>query len=130
MPDASEPNQKVWIYQYRNNQDQEWNSYYAFPEFEFFDADLRQMNYWTSTSPTSFQTMRTLCVKFIRSKDTIVGKVMMVDGSIKRNMGGRTEIVQECKSEHERVKALKEYFDISLTAEEIEGIQGTITELK
>lgn len=146
MPEASEPDQKLWIYQYRNGREREWNPFYAFPEFEAFHADLLMNNYWTSTNPASFQTKQILLVKFLRSSDgddgddddgdehegsinRIVGKIMMVNGTIKRNMGGKTEIVQECRSEVERIEALKRYFDVSLTQQEIEGIKGTVTEL-
>lgn len=130
MPEASEADQKVWIYQYRNRAEQAWNSFYAFPESEFFQADLEQMNYWTSTFPQSFQRLQILVVKFLRNGADIVGKVMLVDGKVKRNMGGKTEIVKECRDEDERVRALKEYFDIDLSDEEIMGIRGTVTEIK
>lgn len=130
MPGSSEPDQKVWIYQYRNSRDQEWNSYYAFPELEFLDSDLEQMNYWTTTFEGSFQIKTTLAVKFIRTEDAIVGKAMMQNGTIKRNMGGKTEIIEDCRTEEERVRALEKHFSILLTSEEIEGIRGTVTELK
>lgn len=88
------------------------------------------MNYWTSTFPQSFQRLQVLVVKFLRNGADIVGKVMLVDGKVKRNMGGKTEIVKECRDEDERVRALKEYFDIDLSDEEIMGIRGTVTEIK
>lgn len=130
LPEASDPDHKVWIYQYRNTIHQDWNSYYAFPEFEFFQPDLEAMNYWTVNFASSFQRFQTLVVKFLRDGEEIIGKVMLADGKIKRNMGGKTELLLECKNEGERVRALKEYFDISLSEEEIQGIRGTGTELK
>lgn len=130
LPEASEPSHKQWIYQYRNSPEQPWNSYYAFVEFEFFDADLSNMNYWTSQSPDSFQRHQVLAVRFLREGSEIVGKVMLADGVIKRNMGGKTQVVQECKTEAERIDALKRYFGIRLTEEQIGGIKGTRTELE
>jgi len=59
----------------------------------------------------------------------IYGKMMLVNGDVKRNLGGKTELVKSCKTENERVAALKEYFDIVLTQEEIEGIRGRVTDL-
>lgn len=133
LPEASEPeseSQKVWIYQYRNGVEQAWNSFYAFPEFEFFQADLEAMNYWTANFASSFQRFTTLVVRFLREGEEIVGKIMLVDGMVKRNMGGRTEVVRICEDEGERVRALKKYFDITLTEEEAQGIRGLVTELK
>jgi hypothetical protein len=59
----------------------------------------------------------------------IVGKVMLVDGEVKRNDGGRTRVVTVCKTEEERVRALREHFAIELVEEEIQGIRGGIVEL-
>ena len=121
----------LWIYQYRNGVDKDWNSFYCFPEFEFLPQDFEIMNYFTSTSQggTNFQTRTVLIVRFLREEESIVGKVMLVDGVVKRNLGGQTEIVKICEGEHERVKALKEYFAITLTEEEKEGVKGRNVEL-
>ncbi|TPX12588.1 uncharacterized protein E0L32_000765 [Thyridium curvatum] len=139
------------IPQYRNSEAQVWNSFYCFdPETEFLEADFQIMNYYTSSGQT-FQRKMTLIVKFLlegerksaeegkisnegQSSDggdrKIVGKLMLVNGIVKRNMGGRTEVVQECRTEPERIEALRRWFGITLTQEEIEGIAGEVTELK
>jgi len=120
---------KFWIYQYRNGVDHEWNTFYCFQETPFLYEDFQIMNYNTSTAPTSFQTVRVLVVRFLREQDHITGKVMLVNGVVKKNVGGRTEVVKECQTEEERITALQEYFDITLTDEERGSIQGRVTEL-
>jgi arylamine N-acetyltransferase len=125
---------KFWIYQYRNSVDKEWNSFYAFPEMEFFINDFQIMNYFTSNfvGGTNFQTERVLVVRFLKGdgeEDGIVEKVMLVDGEVKRNHGGSTRVERVCGSEEERLEALKEVFGIRLVEEEVLGIRGTITEL-
>lgn len=125
---------KMWIYQYRNNSTVEWNSFYAFPELEFFAPDFEIMNHFISHSPESFQTYRLLVVKFLRGQvkdgDTrIHAKVMLVDGLVKLNTGGRTSLIQTCTTEKERVEALEKYFNIRLSEEERVGIKGRTTEL-
>ena len=129
LPDSFDASHKQWIYQYRNSPEQAWNSYYAFPEFEFFDADLSNMNYWTSQSPDSFQRHQVLAVRFLREGLAIVGKVMLADGVVKRNMGGKTGVVLECQTEAQRIEALDKHFGIKLTQEQTEGIRGVSTEL-
>jgi arylamine N-acetyltransferase len=131
IPQQVDKGQKFWIYQYRNGPEREWNSYYCFPGLEFMPEDLVVMNHYTSTyqGGTNFQTRRVLVVRFLRERREIVGKVMLVDGEVKRNLGGRTEMVMVCEREEERIRALGEHFNVSLTAEEVAGINGRNVEL-
>lgn len=132
---------KLWIYQYRNGVEKDWNSFYAFPEFEFLEADFKVMNWYTSTSPESFQRYSPLVVKFLRGRkvvgtngqevdEEIVGKRMLVVATVKENLGGSTQVVHECKTEEERVEALKHWFQIVLSEEEKTAIKGHWTELQ
>lgn len=124
----------------------EWNSFYAFPEVEFTEEDFKVVNWWTSTSmsETNWQTRRVLVVRFLRrmvekeegngegnngGREGIVGKVMLVDGEVKRNDGGKTKLVRVCENEEERIEVLSEEFGIELTEEEREGIRGRNVEL-
>ncbi|TVY60680.1 Arylamine N-acetyltransferase [Lachnellula suecica] len=123
-----------WIYQYRNSQTQNWNSFYAFPELEFFARDFEIMSYYTSTSLSerNFQTRTVLVIRFLkgeRENEGIVGKVMMVDGKLKRNDGGKTSLVMVCENEAQRIQALKEHFGIRLTDEEVGSVRGRNVEL-
>ncbi|KAF2726122.1 arylamine N-acetyltransferase 2 [Polychaeton citri CBS 116435] len=132
------PGREMWIYQYRNESSKPWNSFYAFSDLlEFLPPDFHIMNWFTSTSPENAQTFTTLVVKFLRrprkdalDDEEIYGKRMLVNGTVKENLGGRTQVVQECTTEEERVKALKTWFDLELTQEEIASIRGRNTELK
>jgi arylamine N-acetyltransferase len=130
ITDKSQP--KYWIYQYRNGKDKDWNSFYCFPELEFTVADYHVMEYYTGAHPESFQTFTMLIVKFLKktNEDEVYGKIMLVNGDVKLNEGGKTRVVQTCKTEEERIKALKEWFEIELTEEERCGISGRPTELK
>ncbi|KAL3419241.1 Arylamine N-acetyltransferase [Phlyctema vagabunda] len=127
----TDPSQQLWIYQYRNQREHEWNSFYAFGEFEFLPADWHMLNYFVSTNigPTNIQVARLLVVRFLREGSEIVGKLMCVDKEVKRNMGGKTTIECEFANEQERVEGLKRIFGITLTDEEVEGIKGSIVEL-
>ena len=136
--------QKLWLYQYRNGPEMEWNSFYAFPETEFLPADLEISNFERSHSfvDNNFQTKRVLVVLFLRGQvrameevgyadaDGIVGKVMLIDGVVKQNYEGRTKVLYECSSEGYRIGALKEWFGIHLTGDEIQAIKGRNVELE
>jgi arylamine N-acetyltransferase len=145
IPDQSrESPLKMWMYQYRNAGEKPWNSFYAFYDAEFLEPDFAVMNWYTGTHPESFQTFTVLVVKFLRvgsyageqgqemdgvSDDRIIGKIMLIDGVIKRNVSGQTEVVKICRNEEERIEALEEYFEIVLTNEEKRAIRGRNTDL-
>ena len=146
----SEPS-KFWIYQYRNHPEQEWRSFYCFQEVEFLKGDFDVMNLYTGPNGPTFQTTTVLVVKFLkdgedtagiyhslhvragedmRQSSRVTGKLMLVNEKIKRNMGGKTEVVEECVNEKQRILALSKWFGIRLTNEEEEGILGKVTECK
>ncbi|KAH7305788.1 hypothetical protein B0I35DRAFT_443292 [Stachybotrys elegans] len=132
---------KLWIYQYRNREDAEWNSYYSFPGIEFMDHDWGVVNWWINTNPDSHQRKNALVIKFLRRRKEIehgaqasedyeiYGKRMLVNEVFKENLGGKTQVIAICKSENERCSALEQYFGIRLSEDEKEGIRGYITEL-
>ncbi|KAL2792940.1 hypothetical protein BJX66DRAFT_234110 [Aspergillus keveii] len=129
---------KLWIYQYRNAPENDWNSFYSFAELEFFQHDFEVLNWWTSAKTLHRWTV--LVVRFLREGENvqfsrnlslplnddvaIVGKVMLVNHLIKVNLGGKTSIVHSFDSEEGRLEALEKYFGISLTQEEKRSIQG------
>lgn len=127
--------QKYWVYQYRNNPEKPWNSFYAFSDIECLEADFHAVNYWTSQGPT-FQKTTVIIVKFLLGTDEatgdskVIGKLMLVNGVVKRNVGGKTEVVEVCSTEPERIDALKKWFGIELTEDEIAGIKSSVTELR
>lgn len=145
---------KVWFYEYRNRPEDEWSRYYAFGDREASSWDLECANYWVSSHPESFQRKQILVVKFLRDscEDTCNkglvkatdghdsgsimipevetgGKIMLAHGVVKRNLGGKTDIVKICRTEEERVEALKEYFGIILSDDQKQGIRGFETAL-
>lgn len=125
----ADKSQKFWIYQYRNDPSLPWNSFYHFSETEFLHEDFAVMSHYTSTHADSFLLYATIVVKFLRTENQISGKVMLAGHQVKQNTGGKTSVVATCKTEREKIDALKKYFGITLTAEEQEGIRGLVTEL-
>ncbi|KAF4966603.1 hypothetical protein FSARC_5723 [Fusarium sarcochroum] len=130
---------KLWIYQYRNSADKEWNSFYSFPGIEFYALDWGVVNWWVNTHPDSHQRSNVLTIKFLRrpvengvrfeGEQEIYGKRMLVNGVVKENLGGRTQIITTCKTEEERIEALEKYFQLFLTDEEKKAIVGYVSEL-
>lgn len=132
-----------------------WMPQYAFTETEFLPADFAMMNWYTSTSPQMWFTYRIVCARYLLDGDfddlsctplneeqelsmkmqarvdrKIVGQISLDGGVVKRRIGDKSEVVEVCKTEAERVKALERWFGIRLTAEERRGIKGLGTELR
>ncbi|KAI1166615.1 cysteine proteinase [Nemania serpens] len=125
---------KLWIYEYRNGPDMDWNTFYCFALVEFMPNDWEVVNVFASTSPKSWQTKTVIAIKFLRrtredGDEEIYGKRMLVNELVKENLGGKTAIVHECKTEEDRVAALDKYFGLQLTDEEKNGISGWRTAL-
>lgn len=130
---------KLWIYQFRNSADAEWNSFHAFDETEAMEEDFGHLNWWAGGHPVTSQTFCCIVVKFLRRSITttfekggdqeIYGKRMLINGVVKENLGGKTRLVEDCRTEEQRIKALETWFGIALTEEEKSGIKGWGTEL-
>ncbi|KAH8158166.1 hypothetical protein CIB48_g10081 [Xylaria polymorpha] len=126
---------KLWIYEYRNGPELPWNPFYCFTMIEFMPNDWEVVNVYASTSPKSWQTKTVIAIKFLRrtrdddGAEEIYGKRMLVNGLVKENLGSKTAVIYECKIEEERVAALDKYFDIRLTEEEKNAIEGWRTAL-
>lgn len=135
---------KVWIYQYRNGPDEQWNSFYSFLEVEFFQEDFEVQNWWASAKTLHRWTV--LAVRFLREGEPIkypredwkgdceaeihiVGKVMLVNNLVKLNLGNKTKVILQINSEKQRLGALWEYFGIRLTEEDARSINGWDMEL-
>lgn len=123
-------NQRQWIYQFRNTENQSWTPGYAFTEIEFFLSDFEVMNFFTSRSSDCFLTSHLLVVKFLREGDNnVYGKIILDDDKMKENLGGKSNVVQTFTRERERIEALEKHFGIELTKEEKNAIRGRISSL-
>jgi arylamine N-acetyltransferase len=124
----TDPDQMLWIYQRRYSPKDEWTSVYCFTELEFLPQDYEVMNFWTSQSRRSWFTYGIIVVKMIMENETLIGTLILDGEVVKRRIRGSTE-KWICKTEDERVEALKTWFKIELTQDERAGIRGLVTEL-
>jgi arylamine N-acetyltransferase len=104
--------------------DGKWVPSYCFTETEFLPQDYETMSWFTSTHKSSFFTRYVTCTKMImdEAKDKIIGNNTLFVGTIRETIGSSRKVIKECTTEDERVKALNEIFDITLTEEEKKGI--------
>lgn len=131
IPEHTDRNQRVWIYQVRSSPESAWSPVYSFTETEFFPQDYEMMNFWTSTSRQCFFTYAILLAKMIMGeRGQLVGNVTMMNGEAKRRIGGQVLESRTCRSEKERLEVLREWFGLVMTEEEERAIRGTVTELE
>lgn len=130
--EKDDPDRAMWIYECRNGAEAPWNAFYCFSDkVEWSAVDFGVSNWYASCCPKSFLRDMILVVKFLRreGEGQVYGKRILTNGTVKENLGGKTRLVQECRTEEERVKALKEWFGIGLTEEEEKAIEGFRTAL-
>jgi hypothetical protein len=140
-----------WILQNKNTPDDPWLDAYTFSDqVEFFLDDYEVMSYYTSTRPDKIFLQKLICVRTILSTElesgedfadagldkgkasevTTVGRMILIDGEVKKRIGAKTTRLAHFETEDERVKALKRWFGIELTQEEREAIKGRGTEIR
>lgn len=61
--------------------------------------------------------------------EEIVGDVTLFDTDLKKRIEGKSEPLEDIKSEDDRIQALGEHLDVFLTDAEKSGIRGMTTEL-
>ncbi|KAL8939570.1 MAG: hypothetical protein Q9211_002682 [Gyalolechia sp. 1 TL-2023] len=130
IPQQTDAEQPMWIYQIRHMPNSEWEPTYCFTETEFLPEDYEMMNFWTSQSRRSLFTYSILVAKMVMEEGRLVGTVTMKDAEAKKRVGNEVAETRTCKSEGERLQVLREWFGIRLTEEEERGIRGTVTELR
>ena len=131
IPGNTDPNQRLWVYEYRGNDESDWEIKYCYSELEFQPQDYVMMNYYTSTSQRTFFTRLIVADKKIMGDDgELVGKMSLAGDGLKWNIQGEKTKELKFKSEVERLEALEKYFEIKLGDAEREGIAGLPSEIK
>lgn len=113
---------------------------YCFSDVEWLPADFESLNYRTCRDPRSIFVQMFMMTKPILNDDgtNCVGQLTLVKDELSRTMmdddhAGKChekEVLAKCTTEEERVAALKEWFGIELTGDEIRGIHGLASEIR
>lgn len=130
---TTDPNQHLWILQWRDIGSEQWSTNYCFTETEFLSGDYEIMNYYSYKSPKSWFTQVVVLAMFTQrdSQGPLVGSLVMLNAEVKQRIGASDQrIIHKCFNESERIAALKDFFDIDLSEKEKQGIRGTKCELK
>ncbi|KAL9115621.1 MAG: hypothetical protein Q9187_007226 [Circinaria calcarea] len=125
----SDPNQRLWIFQFRKNSEDAWKSNYCFTGLEFLPQDYEIMSFWTSQSRKAWFTHKIAVVMMVLEKEEVVGVITLVGGEVKRRYKEDEVGLKTCSTEDERIIALKEHFSIDLSEDDRRGIAGLVTEL-
>lgn len=89
------------------------------------------MNFFTSQHSTSWFTQSLVCTVMImhENEHEVKGQYVVSGKEVKRRINGQTEILENLKSENDRVRALAKWFGMHFRKNEIEAIRG-LSELK
>lgn len=121
--------QKLWVFQHQNDEQSEWRDMYCFTQLEFLPQDYKVMNYFTSTNRACFFTYKVVCTKMILEGDELVGNLIL-QNDMKRRLHGKTEHIETFENEGQRLAALRKWFGIVFTRDEVDGIKGMVSELR
>ncbi|KAF2657929.1 arylamine N-acetyltransferase 1 [Lophiostoma macrostomum CBS 122681] len=132
IPGNTDPDQRLWVYEHKIDDNSDFQPIYCFTELEFLPSDYNVMNYFTSTSPRTFFTRVIVAEKKILGADgeTLLGSLIMGNGDLKWRIRGEKDKEIKFEGEEDRIKALREHFDIKLSLAERESIRGLPSELK
>jgi arylamine N-acetyltransferase len=125
--------QKLWILETKFDDSDEWQLGYCFGTTEFLPQDFQTLNFRTMTDPTSWFTFTVVITRVTlrEGKEEAKGTLTMFGDTIQRRVdGGASEVVEVCKSEEQRVKALEKWFGVVLNQEQTEAIKGFVSEIK
>ncbi|KAL6707747.1 hypothetical protein ACN47E_003868 [Coniothyrium glycines] len=125
-------NQRLWVYEYRKDEESDWDVIYCYTELEFQPQDYAMMNYFTSTSQRTFFTSIIVGEKKIWDSDgkDLVGSLVLNGNNLKWRINGKKERNVDFVSEAERLDALEKHFGIKLGQADQDGIRGLPSEIK
>jgi arylamine N-acetyltransferase len=131
IPGNTDPNQRMWVYEHRRNEEAEWEIKYCYTELEFQPCDYNIMNYYTSTSHKTFFT-RTIIVdkKILEDSGEYAGSLILSGNTMKWRIHGVKEKEIEFATEAERLGALEKHFGIKFGEAERDGISGLASQLQ
>ncbi|KAH0042268.1 cysteine proteinase, partial [Aureobasidium melanogenum] len=121
---------KLWCYDVchdpTHGEQNTWTPTYCFTEMEFLPQDYEVMSWFTSTHANSFFTRYMTATRMIMDaeQENIVGSITLFKDTIREQRGSERKLVEECKTEIERVQALKDIFGIELTGDEREALSA------
>ncbi|KAG9849549.1 cysteine proteinase, partial [Aureobasidium melanogenum] len=119
---------KLWCYDVchdpTHGQENTWIPTYCFTEMEFLPQDYEVMSWFTSTHANSFFTRYMTTTRMIMDAEqtNIIGSITLFKDTIREQKGSERRLTKECKTEDERVQALREIFGIELTEDEREAL--------
>lgn len=109
----------------------EWRVVYQFSLKESFQGDRESMAFATAGRPGigPFWANVVAIAHFVVGNDDDLGRLVLFGRRLDRRIGDKSEKVTEFKSEVERIRALREYFGISIPEVNIIHIKGRVAEL-
>ncbi|KAI7529106.1 hypothetical protein KC331_g15388, partial [Hortaea werneckii] len=110
-----------------------WVCVYCFSDkLSFLPQDFEVMSWFASTHRTSFFTYRVIASRYLLdwAAEELMGHVLLYEDRVLRMENGEEVLVEELRSERQRVEALQKWIGISLSTAQIEGIKGTVTEIQ
>jgi hypothetical protein len=93
-------------------------------ENEFLPEGIEMLNFKsTKDIRGSFFNQIIVFIRTALEGEDVAGTVSLTDETLKRQVRGQSEVMEQCKGEFERWEVLEKWFGIVLRAEERRGIR-------
>jgi arylamine N-acetyltransferase len=117
--------------------EQGWRPAYCFADTEWLPQDFEIINYRMCRDRKSLFVKNLIMTRPILDEagEKCVGQVSLVKEEVSRTRLGddgksvEKILLVKCESEADRIRALEEYFDVALRADEVRGIRGLPSEI-
>jgi len=131
IAENTDSSQSLWSFEVQNSPESSWVPQYCFTEVEFLPQDFSVMNLSTSQSRKSWFTQKFVLTKVIldKERERAAGNLTLSHDELKQRLNGRTDTLETCRTEQQRVMVLEEHFGVKLRPDEIRGIQGLPSEI-
>ncbi|KZT57685.1 cysteine proteinase [Calocera cornea HHB12733] len=127
---AASTDQVGWIVEWRGA-DEPWRPLFQFAETELYPNDYEALSFAFCGRPSGCGPFwhEIMCMRPFVAEDGTIGRMTMYKGAVKRRLNGKSEVIEEFKTEGQRVAALKKYFDVLITDEDRAFMKGQPAEL-
>ncbi|KZO90716.1 cysteine proteinase [Calocera viscosa TUFC12733] len=124
-PTAATSDQVGWTVEWRGA-DEPWRPLFQFSEAELYPNDYEALSFAFCGRPSGCGAMwhEVMCMRPFKESDGTIGRMTMYKGLVKKRLNGKSEAIEEIKTEQQRVEALRKYFNVLISEEEMAFIRG------
>lgn len=117
-------NKKMWYLLHRNNKNSIWIPNYVFTNEEFIYEDYKVMNFNAYTNE-NLPFVNNIIITKVIEEDNKLGRLILLNNILKKRINGKNIIIEEFKSEKERIIKIYKWFNINIKQNQMKYIENS-----